>query len=76
MTKCACGATLDATSLRCAACGKKFTIDAHQSGTADTSRDVDWDAEFEKLAAGELRPARIEVTPTKPALWKRWFRRS
>lgn len=76
MSKCSCGAILDGTSLRCASCGKKFTVDAHQSGATESDRSIDWDAEFEKLAAGELRPARVEATPEKPSLWKRLFKRS
>jgi hypothetical protein len=75
MNKCSCGALLDGTSLTCSACGKKFKVDAHQSGASANERSVDWDAEFEKLAAGDLRPARKEVTPTKPSLWQRLFRR-
>lgn len=73
---CSCGATLDGTSLRCAACGKKFTVDAHQSGATESDRAIDWDAEFEKLTAGQLRPARVEVTPEKLSWWKRFFNRN
>ncbi|MEI6404337.1 MAG: hypothetical protein WCO64_01035 [Actinomycetes bacterium] len=76
MTKCQCGATLLATSLRCDACGRKFTIDANQSGNYTGAQPVDWDAEFDKLATGTLRPARIEQTPRPRGFWARLFRRT
>ncbi len=75
MSKCECGQELSQTSLRCAYCGRKFTIDSHQSGNIEQSREVDWDSEFKKLESGQLRPARAEIVPRRRGFWSRLFKR-
>jgi hypothetical protein len=77
MSTCVCGAELDQMALSCRACGRKFTLDANQTGDVEATRRIDWDAEFDKLARGELRPARAEVVPdVRRPWWRRWGGRS
>lgn len=76
MATCVCGAVLDQMALSCTACGRRFTLDASQTGDVESTRRIDWDAEFDKLASGQLRPARAEVVPpTRRPWWRRWRQR-